>query len=244
MHTLKQTAILALCVAFTTIVHAGNVIELNTTGKPPLNTPDQSGFMDRVAKEALRRIGYGLKTVQLPAERGLISANNGLEDGEMSRIAGLSRSYPHLIQVPEKIMDWEFVVFGNHPGPPIRRWKDLKPYSVAFLNGWKILERNVPNESGTFKVNRPEQLFAMLKKNHTDLIIYERWAGLLYAREFGLNSIRVSNPPLAKRAMYIYLNEKYRAIVPKLAEALRQLKQDGTYQQYYSSILNSLTSQH
>jgi len=244
MHTLKQIAILLLCYCSGNNAHAETIIELNTTGNPPLNTSTQSGFMDQVAKEAFRRIGITLKTVHLPAERGLIAANDGIEDGEMSRIAGLRQAYSHLIQVPEKIMDWEFVVFSNDSTPGVNRWNDLKPYTVAYLNGWKLLERHVPKETDTFKVNTPEQLFNMLKKNHTDLIIYERWAGLLYAKQSGIKSIRANTPALAIRQMFIYLNEKHRALVPKLAAALRQLKDDGTYQQYYTAILSPLTNQH
>lgn len=242
MYVLKQVLLLLLCCSLSGLANAENIIELNTTGKPPLNTPDQTGFMDRVAKEAFRRIGITLKTVQLPAERGLLAANNGIEDGEMSRIAGLKKIYTHLIQVPEEIMDWDFVVFSKRSTPKVNGWHDLKHYSVAYLNGWKILERHVPPEADTFKVNTPEQLFTMLKKNHTDLIIYEHWAGLLYAKTFGLDTIRVNEPPLAVRAMFIYLNEKHRTLIPKLAAALKQLKQDGTYQRLYSSILNPLTN--
>lgn len=244
MYTLKSIALLVMCWPFCSCVYAETVIELNTTGKPPLNTPEHTGFMDRVAKEAFRRIGITLKTVQLPAERGLINANIGIEDGEMSRIAGLQKSYPNLIQVPEKIMDWEFVIFSKHDIPGDPDWTSLKPYSVAFLNGWKILERLVPPETDTIKVNAPEQLFTMLKKNRTDLIIYERWGGLLYAKKFKLDHITVKYPPLAVRAMYIYLNKKHEALVPKLAAAIKQLKMDGTYQKLYADILTPLSGHH
>jgi polar amino acid transport system substrate-binding protein len=76
-------------------------IVLNTTGNAPLNTPDQQGFVDLVATEAFRRIGVTVKTVKLPAERGLINANQGIHDGEMLRVGGLEKIYPNLIMVPE-----------------------------------------------------------------------------------------------------------------------------------------------
>ena len=242
MYALKHFAIIVWCWSISGCVYADNIIELNTTGKPPLNTPDQTGFMDEVAKEAFRRIGITLKTVQLPAERGLISANEGIEDGEMSRIAGLEHTYHNLIQVPEEIMGWEFVIFSKQSTPISPGWNGLKPYSVAFLNGWKILERNVPQDSDTIKVNTPEQLFTMLKKNRTDLIIYERWCGLLYAKKLDLNDIKVNTPPLAVRKMYIYLNKTHIALIPKLAASLRQLKTDGTYKKLYVNILTPLAS--
>lgn len=244
MYLLKGFALLALCWSLSCSVYAKTIIELNTTGKPPLNTPNQQGFMDLVAKEAFRRIGITLKTVQLPAERGLLSADNGLEDGDMSRIAGLEKTYTHLIRVPEKIMDWEFVTFSNRALSLKHGWKDLQSYSVAYINGWKILEQHVSPSANVIKVNTPEQLFTMLRKHRTDLIIYERWGGLEYANQFDLPNIKVGLPPLAIRDMFIYLNQKHQAIVHKLAIALRQLKEDGTYQKLYAKILMPLTRSH
>ncbi|MGD8885878.1 MAG: hypothetical protein PVF34_09650, partial [Gammaproteobacteria bacterium] len=55
-----------------------DVIELNTTTYPPLSTPEQQGFLDRIVKEALARLGITMKTVRLPAERALIDANHGI----------------------------------------------------------------------------------------------------------------------------------------------------------------------
>jgi polar amino acid transport system substrate-binding protein len=243
MHTLPLPAFLVFFWLLCDCAYAEPIIVLNTTGKPPLNTPEQTGFMDKVAKEAFRRIGITLKTVQLPAERGLINANKGIEDGEMSRIAGLQETYPNLIQVPEKIMDWEFVVFSKQAIALDAGWDSLKNYTVAYMNGWKILERHVP-ESHSLKVSTPEQLFTMLKKNRTDLIIYERWGGLLYAKRFGLDNVITINPPLAVRAMFIYLNKRHKALVPKLAAAIKQLKNDGTYQRFYSDLLVPLTDHH
>ena len=69
-------------------------------------------------------------------------ANLGIEDGEMSRVGGLESIYPDLIVVPEKFMDWEFVAFSISPIELIDGWTSLKPFTIAFINGWKILEKN------------------------------------------------------------------------------------------------------
>ncbi len=79
------------------------VLVLNNTDGPPYSTPEGDGFIDLVGGEVFRRAGLALKTVKLPAERGLINANAGIEDGDLSRIAGLERDYPNLVRVPEKI---------------------------------------------------------------------------------------------------------------------------------------------
>lgn len=210
-------------------LRAETALTLNTTGNPPLNTPEQSGFMDLVTKQALARIGYQLKTVQLPAERGLINANAGIEDGEMSRIAGLERIYSNLIRVPEKIMDWEFVVFSKKVIDLHNGWHDLAQQQVAFINGWKIFEKNTPDSSFVTKVREPEQLFKLLRKNRTDYLLYERWGGLALAAKLQMDDVLINDPPLAVREMFIYLHKKHIDLVPKLARTLREMKQDGSY---------------
>ncbi len=217
---------------------SAQTLTINTTGQPPLNTADQTGFMDEIAKEAFRRIAVDIATLQLPAERGLKNANAGIEDGEMSRIGGLQNVYPNLIQVPEKIMDWEFVGFSKQPIRLEKGWDSLPPHAVAFINGWKILENNIPSQTPTTRVRTPEQLFTLLEKDRTDVIIYERWGGLHYIRSLGLRQIRLNEPPLAVREMFIYLHKKHRALVPRLAEALREMKRDGSYQAIYERRLS------
>jgi len=221
-------------------VFAQPVIVINTTGNPPLNTPEQTGFLDAVAQEAFIRIGYTLKTVKLPAERGLRNTNAGIEDGEMSRIAGLEKIYTNLIKVPEKIMDWEFVVFSNKPIELVNGWSSLGNKSLTYINGWKILENNIPASANVTRARTAEQMFSLLEKNRVDYIIYEHWGGLLLSKTHNLNSLKLRRPPLATREMFIYLHKKHENLVSKLAESLRQMKLDGKYQQIKNEILKPL----
>ncbi|MBD3669730.1 MAG: transporter substrate-binding domain-containing protein [Gammaproteobacteria bacterium] len=219
---------------------ASSVLVFNTTGQPPLNREDGMGFMDRVTEIALNRIGYDLKRIQLPAERGLSNVNKGLDDAEMSRIAGLEKVYPNLRRVPEKIMDWEFVVFSKRDLALSDGWQSLAGEEVAFINGWKILENQVPRSSRVVKVRNEDLLFDLLRNDRTDYVIYEKWAGLKIIHDHGDADIKMLSPPLAVRDMYIYLNKRHENLIPKLSEALRGLKEDGTYQHLEKSILHKL----
>ena len=220
--------------------YAGNLLVLNTVGKPPLNTPEQSGFMDRVTAEALSRIGYQMQVIALPAERGLRNVNAGIDDGEMSRIEGMEKIYPNLVRVPERLMTWEFCVFTNSPIDFNGKWDDLKPYNVSFINGWKILEEKVPHQTNVFTMKYPEQLFSLLEKQRTDLVIYERWGGLQLVRTKGYTDIHILLPPLVARDVFIYLNKKHSDLVPQLSHALAEMKQDGSYRKIYNDTLGPL----
>ncbi len=228
-----------LFIFFTNDSHA-NEITLNTAGGPPLNTLDQTGFMDLVAKEAFSRIGYTLKTIKLPAERGLRNVNAGIEDGEMGRVKGMEKLYPNLIRVPEKIMDWEFFAFSQTTINIENGWSSLSPYSVSFLNGWKILEKNVPRQAEITKVRTIKQLFTILIKKRVDVILYERWGALAYIKKEKLSSVILQKPRLEKKEMFIYLNKKHKNLVLKLAKTLKKMKQDGSYNKIVNKILTPL----
>ncbi len=223
-----------ILIAYLFLLHsfanAQSILVFNVTGQPPLNTPAQDGFMDDVSREALKRIGFNLVINRLPAERALRSANSGLIDGEMSRIQGLDKTYSNLIRVPEKIMDWEFFVFSRKQINLQHGWDSLKEKNVAFITGWKILENNVPKTTIITKTKNSQQLFTLLEKNRADYIIYERWGGKYLIDKLQLDNVELQAPALAKKEMFMYLNKKHAALVPKLSQALTAMKKDGSYQ--------------
>ena len=217
-----------------------DVLTLNTTTKPPLSTPDQQGFLDKVATNALSRIGLKLKIMSLPAERALIDANAGVLDGELARVPGIEKTYGNLLFVPENLMDVEFTIFSIKHSDIKPGWEALNNTSVAFLNGWKILEQNVPKTAEITKVNSPSQLFNLLKLNRVDYIIYEKWGGLALAKSMKIENVNALSPPLAVRHLHMYLHNKHATHISPLTDALTQLKADGTYQSIFRDTLESL----
>ena len=53
----------------------------------------------------------------------------------------------------------------------------------------------------------------------------------------GLQSIRVLEPPLATREMFLYLNKKHLPLIPALTKQLRSMKDDGTYDRIFEKTL-------
>lgn len=229
-HFWLSSVLLALALSGST-AHATNepTLVLNDTNEPPYTTKAGDGFLDIVVGEAFRRAGLRLKLVKLPAERGLINANAGIEDGDFSRIAGLEKNYPNLVRVPEKLMDWHFVAFARQTKPTEASWATLEPLSVGHIKGWKIYEQNLHPATHIATADDPDQLFAMLDKNRIDVALYERWLGYALAKQMRMTDIHVVEPPLAVREMFIYLNQRHADKVPAIAAALRAIKAEGMY---------------
>ncbi len=212
------------------------VLVLNDTNDPPYTTSDRSGFLDVIAGEAFRRVGVELRLIKLPAERGLVSANDGSEDGDMVRIAGLEKLYPNLIRVPEKLVDWEFSAFSKDKTIP-STWPALQQHTIGLIKGWKIYEKAFAEAKYVSTTDDPAQLFRLLEMDRIEVALYERRLGLALMKQQGLKDMQPLAPPLATREMFIYLHRRHATLVPKLAEALRAIKREGFYQRVYNEKL-------
>jgi polar amino acid transport system substrate-binding protein len=201
------------------------------------NTPMDRKVLEQVGLEALHRIGANFKLVSLPSERSLNSANQGDVDGEGLRVAGLSMLYPNLIQLPEPFARISFVAFSRDSRVDLSSgWSGLAPYRVAFITGWKMFEANAMGAKVVNMVDTPEQMFRMLEAGRIDLALYTRADGLALVRSLGLSAVAPLSPALKEVDMYLYLNKKHQALVPKLAQALRDMKADGSYARLLASV--------
>jgi len=202
---------------------------LNDPTNAPFTTEAGDGFFDIIVGEAFRRAGLHLKLIRLPAERALMNANAGIEDGDLSRIAGLEKNYPNLVRVPEKILDMHFVAFTRKPKPTEASWTGFDPYTVGYIKGWKVFEQNLSSTTQVSMAGDPGQLFTMLDKNRIDVALYDRWMGYALAKQMQITDIRVVEPPLAVREMFIYLHQRHADKIPAIAAALRAIKAEGMY---------------
>jgi polar amino acid transport system substrate-binding protein len=201
----------------------------------------QTGFADQVLTEAFRRIGYQLETVHMPAERALINANRGIDDGELARVGGLQKKYPNLIQVPETFLTVDMVLYSkNYPSFVVDGWQSVASHSLAIISGWKIMEENFGKLGARveiIKTDTPEQSFSLLENDRVDFIAYSNWSGLGYIEAHDITDVVLLDPPLASPEFYVYLHKKHKSIVPELAEAIKAMKADGTLQALFDKLL-------
>jgi len=214
-----------------TPAHAAEKIVLSSGVLEPYTTPDRKGFLDQLIVAVFREIGMEAELLIYPTatERGLLNANEGVDDGLAMRVAGLEKQYPNLIRVPEEVAVNDFVAYTTGLRFTTNNWDSLNPYVVSYIIGWKVFEQNVPKGKEITLVRDADQLFGLLKSGRADVALYERWQGLAKSRAMGLK-VEVLEPPLVRTKMYMYLHKKHAALVPKVAAALLKLKQNGSYQ--------------
>ena len=213
---------------------SGQKLVLNFGNASPYITPEGKGFYADIAAEAFRRIDIEAEVIYIVSAQSLINANQGIEDGNMARIAGMEKKFPNLIPVPEKIVDFEFTAFTHEVDFKVDGWDSLKPYEVGIVTGWKIYEKNITEAKLIKKVKRSEQLFRLLDKARIEVAMYQRWGGAWLIKEPGLD------PPITVKPLYMYLHKKHVALVPKVPQALIDMKKDGSYQAIYDRNFSAL----
>lgn len=235
-HAAAAALMTAMALAGTSPALCATVV-FNTANKPPNAADDHTGLCDSIMTEACRRLGLVLKIVNLPSERALINANEGIDDGNFARIKGLEKRYPNLIRVDEEITTFEFVAFSAGPAFRTEGWESLRPYRVGVITGWKMLEDHITGVAALTKVRDERLLFGLLAAGKTDLVVYDRQQGRVLVKQLGLPGIKPLEPPLAVERMYPYLHKRHAALVPKLEQVLRAMKQDGTFQRIVAEAL-------
>jgi polar amino acid transport system substrate-binding protein len=203
-------------------------LALATDAEAPRSRPDGSGYVDRIVAEACRRAGLGLRIEVMPAERCLVAAAQGLVDGMYARVAGLAERYPGLIMVPEPTETFEFTAYTLRADLRINGWDDLRPLSVGVVIGWKLAEENTREVRERTRVHNEDALFRLLAQGRVDVAVCGGHDVRVLSRRQGLAGLRALSPPLAVRPMHIYLNKRHASLAPRLAEALRGMRADGS----------------
>jgi polar amino acid transport system substrate-binding protein len=221
------------------VVNAQQTLALTTSMTSPLSRDDQTGFYDQVLIEAFLRIEQPIQITHLPTERSITNANSGITDGEFPRIAGLDSLYPNLIRVPEKIVNFEFVAFTWRTDIQLKDWSSCKPYNIAIVRGWKILEANLADVKSLVRVKNQKILFSLLAEHRIDIVVYSRFEGYEMIKKHDIQSVRVVEPPLAKREMFLYLNKKHQQLIAAIAKQLQSMKDDGTYDRIFEKTLGT-----
>ncbi len=207
-------------------------ITLNDSNKEPFTTKARDGFLDIILTEAFRRIGYKLNTVQLPPERGLLAANEGIVDGDVNRIKGLEKTYPNLQRVPEKIRDSEFCALSKNNSIS-NTPNELKKRVVGHIKGWKIYDKMMATSKKVITASSPTQLFRLLEVNRIEVALYSCVEGLDLAQRLGINNIHILKPDFQQVKLFIYLNNKHANLIPQLSSALLLIKNEGLYDSVY-----------
>jgi polar amino acid transport system substrate-binding protein len=179
----------------------------------------------KIASEAYRRIGLNVSFEILPSERALQAADSGLTGGDLVRMAGIEKLYPNLVQVPEPMLNYDNVAFTTGLGFKVDGWDSLRPFKLCILRGMKLAEQATEGMDRTVGNDVP-QLIMMLRAGRCEVAVL---ANIVWPEidRLKMGPLRSLDPPISSVPLFLYVNKRYADMVPKLRDALRQMRSDG-----------------
>lgn len=195
-----------------------------------------TAIAEQVLGEAYKRLGMILQVQKYPGERSLVSANDGSTDGELYRKVGMERDYPNLIIVPVALQTYEIVIFTRGTTFIVNGWESLRPFTVGFVRGIKIVEQSTLGMR-TEAVPTMQQAFQKMVMGRTDVVVGNRHSGLAAIKALKLDDVRIMAPPLASFPVYHYLHKKHEALVPRLTAVLTQMQKEKVIERIQKAVL-------
>ncbi|MGQ7844533.1 substrate-binding periplasmic protein [Granulosicoccus sp. 3-233] len=206
---------------------------LSNATLPPVSTSEGDGYLDKLYAEWFKRAGLRVQLQTTPAARGLESANAGIFAGDAARVDMDSSLYPDLLQVPEPVIE---VIFGGlflDSGVRVKTFSDFEDYRVGYVRGWKIAEGLFKGKVNTVTVRNAGNLLDMLAADRIDVAFMTVAPARELARERQLGWLNRTDFEIRK-TLYLYLHSSHRDKVSRMADILRDMKFDGSYDQIMS----------
>ena len=179
-----------------------------------------------IMREAYRRLGIELRPDLLPRERALMSADSGETDGDLIRAAGIDARYINLVPVPEPVVTFDAVGFTTGLKFTVDGWNSLRPYSLCIMRGMKLAEQGTEGMQRLI-ANTTDQAILMLSAGRCQVAVlgHQVWLDI---ERLHAGPMRALDPPVASVPLYHYLHRRHADLAPRLAETLRQMRDDGT----------------
>ncbi|MFA6020684.1 MAG: hypothetical protein WC722_10530 [Rhodospirillales bacterium] len=179
-----------------------------------------------IVSSAFHRIALDVLFKPLPPERALQDANKGETAGDIARIAGIEKQYANLVMVPEPLLNFDTLAFTTGLSFKVDGWESLRPYRLCVLRAMKLAEQGTEGMDRILG-NDSSQIILMLRAGRCDVGIFAHYIWPEVDR-LQAGPLRMLEPPISSLPLYLYLNKSQAALGPRLAEALRQMRRDGS----------------
>jgi len=185
-----------------------------------------------LADEIQRRTDLTIDFIHLPAKRSLNYLESGIIDGEWSRVANFGTELPGLIRISEPVATHYYIAYTINKDIVIDSWESLKPYSVAYLRGWTVIDNKLGSvHNNLIPVNSVEAGLNFITAGRADVFVSIPFFvdEVLNHREWKGSTIRALQAPVDSLNVYIYLLPKHAVAGIKIVDALKSMKADQSY---------------
>jgi polar amino acid transport system substrate-binding protein len=192
---------------------------------------------ESLAAEVGSRSEIDINIIALPAKRAKLYLKQGEIDGDWVRVDGYGKDIPGLIKISEPTASHPYNAYSIRNDIQIAGWKSLKPYSVAYPRGWKVIELSLkPFHKDLVPTDSVDSGLSFVAAGRADVFINIPFIVDSYLRKNAekFKHLKALEPPLAYLHVYTYLLPQFASQAIRMKAALKAMKADGTYERIMS----------
>ena len=197
--------------------------------------------LTRISKAVLRevyaRAGLKVQFMDLPGKRSVVSANDGITDGENIRSKRASSLYPNLRRIDIPVVTDEIVAFSKRIAGPIKSIVDMDGLRVGFRRG-SIIQTKMMGTRSWAEFDSIDSGVQMLEHGRLDIMLYFRYSAVKFMRDnYPRTLIRPISEKLRIVKLYHYLHKRNQHLVPRLKQILQRMAESGRQQEIVNAVL-------
>lgn len=217
-----------------------------TGGEAFLNSP-YGKWLEAIYKEAFLRLGYDFELRPYPSQRAIVLGDTGAVDGQVERGHDFNVAHPNLVRVEEPTNVEAYSAWAAKPGVRLEGWESLRgtTYVVVARQGVGKTNRDLAklvDPKNLHFVQQVEQGFRLVAGGRADLYIdyaplAEEKLSLILAQSPDQYSKIYKAGDMERTSHHAFLHIRHKALAPKLAAVLKQMKQEGVLRKYQERFL-------
>ena len=198
-------------------------------------------WLNLIYTEAFRRLGYEFQYIGYPGARAPLMAERGKVDGEIHRAASYAKVAQNLLKLEEPSFSVIVAAYAVKPGIVMDGWESLKNtnYKVEYRRGSKVAQKALPavvRPENLSTITTVEQGLNKLISGRTDIFVEQEPVVAETLRK--LEKGNFASPIVYQAGImwtgdsHVYLHKKHASLLPKIAEVLKAMKQEGAVERY------------
>jgi hypothetical protein len=238
LHTLRLAILLLFCIK-APIAFAHNFVEREPLRFAKVVASANQNVAFLLLQEIYKRAGIAISARNMSSKRSLAQTSRGQMDGEILRIKSVEKHYPTLIRIPTAVYHIQTQLFTAQENLSNQEINDQLWISNKFatvsgvLHSEQLVKKH--NIQNVQKLVDLKQMLTFVSLGRADIGITSRLNGLRYLNQHPKCRFRILNQPLKTQALYHYLHQKHRLLVPVINSIIQEM--------YISGELKTLTEE-
>ncbi|WP_031483112.1 substrate-binding periplasmic protein [Maridesulfovibrio frigidus] len=214
--------------------------EMTFVYSQPLEFPKTQALI-RLYSEVFRRAGIRFRYLNVPSKRAMSLLCSGEVDGDLGRLYSFMNQDRCVVRVGEPNFSISITAFSANPNISLNGWESLRgsKYKAECFRGELICLTRIsdllpPDQCS--EVNTVHQGIQKLFKGRTDVFIKGTGAVDWYLKSDQFKIISqgrkiYKSGVMERTTSHMFLYRRHAYLASKIAEILRDMKKDGSFQQ-------------